>query len=769
MKENDGEFWKYFLNHKMFFIFVIMIVPILITPAAALSLEAFSDKSVCGVDEKINFTVRVTPGETSITMRYTKAPSFTGENFDLKFITTSPTDSSGILRETHAYKTPGSYEITWSATTDYWDSQTQRTIKGENVQTTTSFTVVDKIPEEKEEIIEDKTVTLTLEHIPPVFGKDIQNGGKIIATLLDENNKPMPYKSILIEPDTGIADVFENDYSYVNALSIRNTQKYLGITENDKAVIIATDDKGKATWHYYDRIGIPDLYLDSPELGKLLFEKAKAKKPVELEGTIRAWYYELEATGGRYTGGEKLATATTPVKFTHIAEISSIGSTDSSQPPKVRAMRIDLDSWQSFFRAIGVSKSWSDIIKGSKQVLPGDCPYKLIPGDTILLDENDIITVKWMNGYEMVIKTKAGFLEEVKKKTGEPANAHFTIMYGDLGKYRTVQEAVHNAEVQLTYAVGSVAIGAASNPAGYVAGVFGGFFWYGFGKSESAYDPLIIEMKSNILFDFDEDGEKATIYTVEGTGTLYNVNDESTLDVTTGHKVTVSQDGEFGPVTGFDESELNDDLRTILDYIGGEDVSVSLKKGLTFESRSKPAGSSVQIPLTLSGIEENIGNMDITLSYDPSVLEATDVIKGGLTTDSLFDYNIVDGTIKVSLADKQGFNGDGSIAYVNFDVIGSEVSSSDLEIEAITANRADDYETVEIQTHDGLFNVISMEEGMGDGDGDGVYTALDALYALQMAVEKIPEDPVMDVNEDGSVTSFDARKILRIATELETI
>ncbi|MBN2489032.1 MAG: hypothetical protein JXA98_08395 [Methanosarcinaceae archaeon] len=188
-------------------------------------------------------------------------------------------------------------------------------------------------------------------------------------------------------------------------------------------------------------------------------------------------------------------------------------------------------------------------------------------------------------------------------------------------------------------------------------------------------------------------------------------------------------------------------------------------QGLTFESRSKPAGSSVQIPLTLSGIEENIGNMDMTLSYDPSVLEATDVIKGGLTTNSLFDYNIVDGTIKISLADKAGFSGDGSIAYVRFDVIGSEGLSSDLEIAAITANRADNYDAIEIQTHDGLFNVISLEEGIGDGDGDGVYTALDALYALQMSVEKIPQDPVMDTNGDGSVTSFDARSILKNAVE----
>jgi len=184
---------------------------------------------------------------------------------------------------------------------------------------------------------------------------------------------------------------------------------------------------------------------------------------------------------------------------------------------------------------------------------------------------------------------------------------------------------------------------------------------------------------------------------------------------------------------------------------------------LTFESRSKSSGSIVQIPLTLRGLKEKIGNMDITLSYDPSVLDAKEVIKGSLTTKALFDYNILEGTIKISLADEEGFSGDGSIAHVKFNVIGAEGSSSPLTIVAIAANKAEDYETLEVPTNDGVFRVISMEESRGDGDGDGGFTALDALYALQMAVGKIPEDLAMDMNGDGSVTSLDAQKILKIA------
>ena len=49
----------------------------------------------------------------------------------------------------------------------------------------------------------------------------------------------------------------------------------------------------------------------------------------------------------------------------------------------------------------------------------------------------------------------------------------------------------------------------------------------------------------------------------------------------------------------------------------------------------------------------------------------------------------------------------------------------------------------------------------GDADGDGVLTVADALEALKMSVGLIPEDLVLDMDGDGSVTSSDARRILQ--------
>ena len=185
---------------------------------------------------------------------------------------------------------------------------------------------------------------------------------------------------------------------------------------------------------------------------------------------------------------------------------------------------------------------------------------------------------------------------------------------------------------------------------------------------------------------------------------------------------------------------------------------------LVFESRSQTTGKTVDIPLNLSGAGEGVGNMDIDLSYDPSVLKATEVVKGGLTADALFDYNITGGSIGISLADRQGFSGDGSVAIVKFNVTGAEGSSSPLRIVQLFANRASDSAPMVISTRDGTFTVLSAAEQLkGDINGDRRLTALDALIALQMAVGKRPVDLVLDVSGDGKVTSLDARRILQVA------
>ncbi|MDD5095009.1 MAG: cohesin domain-containing protein [Dehalococcoidia bacterium] len=185
---------------------------------------------------------------------------------------------------------------------------------------------------------------------------------------------------------------------------------------------------------------------------------------------------------------------------------------------------------------------------------------------------------------------------------------------------------------------------------------------------------------------------------------------------------------------------------------------------LVFESRSGQNGTTVQIPVMLRGATASIGNMDLILSYDPSVLKAIGVVKGGLAGNSLFDSNIIDGTIRIGLADQEGFIADGSVVYARFEIIGAEGEVSILEIDDVLANRAGDLGIMEMKTITGLFTVLGSEDVLrGDCDGDGEISAVDALCALQMAVGKRAEDLALDVSDDGKVTSLDARRILQMA------
>jgi hypothetical protein len=183
-------------------------------------------------------------------------------------------------------------------------------------------------------------------------------------------------------------------------------------------------------------------------------------------------------------------------------------------------------------------------------------------------------------------------------------------------------------------------------------------------------------------------------------------------------------------------------------------------RGLTFESRGRPTGGTVRIPLTLRGIEEELGNMDLALGYDPTVLQPTAVEPGSVAADSLFDYGIADGTIRIALAHAEGFGGDGAVAYVLCNVIGAQGWASPLSVTELIANHADDYSLVEIPTEDGLFQVTGTEESRGDADGDYLLTPFDALMALKMEQGSLAMDPVLDIDGDGQVTAEDARLIL---------
>jgi hypothetical protein len=118
------------------------------------------------------------------------------------------------------------------------------------------------------------------------------------------------------------------------------------------------------------------------------------------------------------------------------------------------------------------------------------------------------------------------------------------------------------------------------------------------------------------------------------------------------------------------------------------------------------AGTTVTIPLSLTGAEEPIGNMDLTLSYDPLLLQATEVLKGDLTSTALIDSNIEPGTIRLGIVSRDGFRGNGTVALVSFTVKGTRGSSL-LRIEGLSANHANTLAPLLITTKEATFTILS--------------------------------------------------------------
>ena len=120
-------------------------------------------------------------------------------------------------------------------------------------------------------------------------------------------------------------------------------------------------------------------------------------------------------------------------------------------------------------------------------------------------------------------------------------------------------------------------------------------------------------------------------------------------------------------------------------------------------------GSTVTVPINVSGAPD-IGAMTITLTYNSSVLSATGVSKGTITSDALlitdgtidssggisdadnetvWNYgaiigDITDNRVNISMISTDGFSGDGTIATITFGVVGSGTTS--LTLTEVLAN-----------------------------------------------------------------------------------
>lgn len=180
---------------------------------------------------------------------------------------------------------------------------------------------------------------------------------------------------------------------------------------------------------------------------------------------------------------------------------------------------------------------------------------------------------------------------------------------------------------------------------------------------------------------------------------------------------------------------------------------------ITFMSGRMTIGGTIQIPILMM-TQQDIGSMDLELSYDPKILKVEDVIDGSLVKNSLVESNIErDGLIYVAVVDTNGFKGEGSIVHIKFSVVAPE-GRSELNIEDSSITDPDG-NPISLSTYDGEFLVVNLEAMKGDCNGDGKINSIDALIAIKMSVKIIEPDLIADMDDDGKITATDSLEILK--------
>ena len=188
--------------------------------------------------------------------------------------------------------------------------------------------------------------------------------------------------------------------------------------------------------------------------------------------------------------------------------------------------------------------------------------------------------------------------------------------------------------------------------------------------------------------------------------------------------------------------------------------SVPSGAALRVGSRMGAPGSTVLVTVRLENGEQ-VGSLGFNLNYDPAVARAVRVYRGARMSPATFSFNAATpGLIRIGASAHDAVSADGSAAIVEFRVVGERGSSSNITLTDLEVSDASG-QTRSIEVHNGLLTVDAA--GVGDGNGDGRITAVDALIAMRMFTGLMNEDLVMDVNGDGRVTPVDSMQILNLA------
>jgi hypothetical protein len=133
---------------------------------------------------------------------------------------------------------------------------------------------------------------------------------------------------------------------------------------------------------------------------------------------------------------------------------------------------------------------------------------------------------------------------------------------------------------------------------------------------------------------------------------------------------------------------------------------------VSIDGQTVGAGGKAVIPVKVTGAS-NLGGVDLTVTYDPAVLKFTSAEQGALSTNGMIASNETrPGTVVMGLVDSKGMTGDGNLVVLTFDVIGSEGSSTQMNV-IVRGAYSSDLKDVANQGTGGTITVGAAGSGTG--------------------------------------------------------
>lgn len=196
---------------------------------------------------------------------------------------------------------------------------------------------------------------------------------------------------------------------------------------------------------------------------------------------------------------------------------------------------------------------------------------------------------------------------------------------------------------------------------------------------------------------------------------------------------------------------------------GGTEPSPNASRTtLQAAQRRVVANDLVLVPVWLIN-GDRVANINFELTYTASVARPEGTIqKGNLLDNALFSVNPnIGGVIRAGFAQTSGISGTGTVMYVPFRAVGKVGDRTRLDLTVTTINNPDGT-VVAIDRIPGEIVIVGAEDArLGDCDGDGRLSALDAECALDISVGLRSVIAVLDMDKSGNITSRDAVMILQ--------